>query len=54
MDKSNPEVFDHVNVYGDIINSNIHHNCKFLHDPLVVSYEVHMASTADSILLFGC
>ncbi|CAM9699219.1 unnamed protein product [Scytosiphon promiscuus] len=26
VDKSNPEVFDSVDVYGDIINSDIHHN----------------------------
>ena len=25
-DKSNPEVFDDVNVYGNIYNSDIHHN----------------------------
>eukprot|EP00903_Cladosiphon_okamuranus_P019297 g17738.t1 len=26
VDKSNPDVFDNVNVYGDMINSDIHHN----------------------------
>lgn len=24
-DKSNPEIFDDVNTYGDVIDSNIHH-----------------------------
>lgn len=28
VDKSNLDLFDDVNVYGDIINSDIHHNCE--------------------------
>lgn len=39
MDKSNLEVFDSVNVYGDIINSDIHHNCKSRYNTTLVRLE---------------
>lgn len=28
VDKSNLDVFDYVDVYGDVINSNMHDNCE--------------------------
>lgn len=39
VDKSNPEVFDFVDVYGDIINSDIHHNCES-ESPLILRLSV--------------
>lgn len=38
VDKSNLDVFDEVDVYGDMINSDIHHNCKC---PTLLSIELY-------------